>query len=154
VDGNVGQGGCVANPSNFFCFDNSAVPPTPVDELSGTLVFVFDVTLDPGNTWAGYNPSFRIDWVGPDQNNYSFVSEPIGVTQGCPRCTPDTRSVDVPEPASIAALGSGLVALAGGSRLASPTARDQRERAGSVTSATRKTGAGAFGAPVFFCPTV
>jgi hypothetical protein len=113
VNGNVNQGGCTNNPApNFYCFDNSAVPPNPTDDLAGPLLFVFDVTLNPGETWAGYNPSFRIDWVSDTQNNYSFVSAPIGVTQGCPSCTPTPTSV-VPEPASIAALGSGLVALAG-----------------------------------------
>ena len=115
ADSNVNQGGCSGNDApNFYCFDNSAVPPipsSPANDLTGPLVYVFDVTLEAGNSWAGYNPSFRIDWVGAE-NNYSFVSDPIGVDPTCPSCTP-TPFTPVPEPASVAALGSGLVALAG-----------------------------------------
>ena len=57
----------------------------------------------------GYNPSFKIDWVGT-QNNYDLISTEIGVTGTCPGCTPTPTGV-VPEPASLALLGGGLGGL-------------------------------------------
>jgi PEP-CTERM motif len=110
VSGGLQSTGCVANPNpNFFCFDNTAIPPTPSTLLSGTLVFVFDVTLKSGFSWAGYHPDFKIDWVGT-QNNYDLVSKAIDVSLTCPDCNP--RSVDpVPEPMTLALFGSGLFGL-------------------------------------------
>lgn len=113
VLGGLQAGGCVANPNpNFFCFDNTLIPPTPTTALAGPLVIVFDVTLKPGFSWNGYDPSFKIDWVG-SQNNYDLVSQVIGIdpTTNCPDCSITPVIIDAPEPATLAVLGMGLVGL-------------------------------------------
>src|SRR5215204_611250 len=120
VSGGLNANGC-DSAGNFFCFDNtniadgvgvSNLPAFPADT---TLTFVFDVTTTTGN-FTGYNPSLKIDWVG-DQNNYNLVSTPVGISNPpqCPNppCVVDPR-VTVVEPASILALGSGLVGMLGG----------------------------------------
>jgi len=115
VLGGLNSSGCDGS-GNFFCFDNAAIPPTPTTALAtnSSLTFVFDVSTTTGN-FAGYNPGFKIDWVGT-QNNYDLVSKVIGVNNeppgDCPDCTP-TPNATVPEPASLALLagmiGSGAV---------------------------------------------
>jgi hypothetical protein len=73
--------------------------------------FVFDVTLNPGNTWAGYHPDFKIDWVGTKTGGYSLVSQPIDVGSTCPDCVITPAAV-VAEPATIGILGMGVLGLA------------------------------------------
>jgi len=116
VSGGLNSGGCDAS-GGFFCFDNtaiangggvSALPPLGVNS---SLTFVFDVTTATGN-FAGYDPHLKIDWVGSN-NNYDLVSLAVGITGTCVDCTP-TPQITVVEPASILALGSGLVGMLGG----------------------------------------
>jgi hypothetical protein len=71
---------------------------------------VFDASIAVGKSWTGYDPSFKIDWVG-SQNQYDIVSEVLGITQGCPDCSPTPVVFDAPEPASLAVLGAGLLGL-------------------------------------------
>ena len=55
--------------------------------------------------WADFDPSFKIDWTGT-QNNYDLVSQPgTGI---CPDCTP----TQVPGPV-VGALVPGMVAAFG-----------------------------------------
>jgi len=110
VQGGLNSTGC-NNTGNFFCFDNTAIPPTPSTLLSGQITFVFSATLNSG-TWADYpatNPHLKIDWVGTQQN-YSLVSEAIPVNTDCPDCTP-TPFIVTPEPVSLALFGTGLLGL-------------------------------------------
>src|SRR3954471_17789473 len=62
--GGLNANGCDGN-GNFYCFDNTAIPPTPPTAFStdSSLTFVFDVTTQTGN-FSGYQPDFKIDWVG------------------------------------------------------------------------------------------
>jgi hypothetical protein len=110
VSGGLNASGC-DGAGNFYCFDNTAIPPTPTTALAGTLVFVFSATLAAGGSWANYDPAFKIDWVGT-KNNYDLVSLSIGgVTPTCPDCGITPVIVDTPEPASLAMLGAGMVGL-------------------------------------------
>jgi hypothetical protein len=97
INGGLNSSGCNGN-GNFFCFDNTSIPPTPSTAYAAdsTLTFVFDVTLSSGS-FAGYAPDLKIDWVG-SKNNYDLVSKTITPTPA-------------PEPASLAVLGVGMAGL-------------------------------------------
>jgi hypothetical protein len=112
ISGGLNATGC-SGGGNFFCFDNPAIPPTPGTPFAAnsSLTYVFTVTTTTGD-FEGYNPSFKIDWVG-SQNNYDLVSLPIGITPDGPPPPPPPPPTDVPEPASILALGGALLGMAG-----------------------------------------
>jgi hypothetical protein len=76
--GGLNSSGCNGN-GNFFCF-KGGFDGTSGTALSAnsTLTFVFDVTLSSG-TFAGYNPDFKIDWIGT-KNNYDLVSLSLAPT--------------------------------------------------------------------------
>jgi len=115
VVGGLNSSGCDGS-GNFFCFDNTAIPPTPGTPFAAnsTVTFLFQVSTSNGD-FTGYDPGFKIDWVG-SKNNYDLVSKKIGIngaTGGgdCPDCTPTPTGTDVPEPSSLAALATPVGAL-------------------------------------------
>jgi hypothetical protein len=95
VLGGLNSSGCNGS-GNFYCFDNTAIPPTPGTLLSGPLSFMFNVTADTAGVWDNYATHFKIDWVGT-QNNYDLVSLAIPVNTGA-----------VPEPATWAMMLIGF----------------------------------------------
>jgi hypothetical protein len=95
--------------ANFFCFDNQGAAPNTA--LTGSVAVIgFEATLLNGQSWAGFAPSFKIDWTG-SENNYSLVSKDIPVNTQCPDCVINPVIVDTPEPATLAVLGMGLLGL-------------------------------------------
>ena len=105
VVGGLNSSGCNGS-GNFFCFDNTAIPPTPATPFpaNSSLDFAFSVTLSSGS-FTGYDPDFKIDWVG-SKNNYDLVSQGLVPTPG--DAPPPS---DVPEPASLGLLGAALAGV-------------------------------------------
>jgi hypothetical protein len=114
VDGGLSNSGSPSGDCNgsgsFFCFHDTAITNSS-PASSGTLVFDFSVTVKTGD-WSGYtNPAFKINWVG-SANNYDLVSQDIPVNTTCPDCVINpTDGGSVPEPASIAILGLGVLGI-------------------------------------------
>lgn len=89
--GGLSSSGC-NGVGNFFCFSGYAAA-APV------MSFTFTVTADNSAfAFADYNPSFKIDWIG-SQNNYDLVSLPINAVN------------PVPEPGTYAMMLAGLGAM-------------------------------------------
>jgi MYXO-CTERM domain-containing protein len=109
ITGGLNSSGCNGN-GNFFCFDNTNIPPIPTTDLTGKLVFVFDVQATTESNFTGYAPDFKIDWVGPGTNNFDLVSKQIIPDSTCPDCTPTQQQV-VSEPDSSGLLGTALAGL-------------------------------------------
>jgi hypothetical protein len=94
--GGLNSSGCNGT-RGFFCFTG----PTsrgPALAANSVLNFVFNVSLSAG-TFAGYNPNFKVDWTGT-QNNYDLVSLSL---------VPTFTSV-VPLPPAAWLFGSALIA--------------------------------------------
>jgi hypothetical protein len=70
--GGLNASGCNGT-GNFFCFSLDTSLTGPALAANSDLAFVFDLTLSSG-TFAGYNPDFKIEWVGT-RNNYNLVSQ-------------------------------------------------------------------------------
>jgi hypothetical protein len=111
VVGGLDSGGCDGN-GNFYCFDNTAIPPTPASAFAaGThLEFIWDVLTSAVGSFANYTTAFKIDWVGT-QNNYDLVSLPIDISPLCVGCTPGPTGTPVNEPGTLALIGTAILGL-------------------------------------------
>ena len=99
--GGLNSKGCDGT-GNFFCFSADATPAGPALAANSTLSFVFDLTISGGN-FAGYDPDFKIDWVGNKNGTYDLVSETL---------TPIDPPASVPEPGTLTLFAGGLFGLA------------------------------------------
>jgi hypothetical protein len=109
VVGGLNSGGCDGN-GNFFCFDNTSIPPTPATAFAAnsSQTFVMDVTTSAA--FVANTPAFKIDWVG-SKNNYDLVSLPLPPDGVGP--PPPPPPPPVPEPGTLALFGSMLLGMAG-----------------------------------------
>jgi len=102
MPGGLSSSGCDGK-GNFFCFAANSTPsgPTP---LAANSSLMFDFAVNAKNL-AGWDPDFKINWVGT-QNNYDLVSMPLLAPTEAP---PPTA---VPEVEPAGAMGA-LTLLAG-----------------------------------------
>ena len=106
MGGGLNSGGCNGN-GNFFCFFANTTPIAPVLPVDSSLNFLF--TIKTSTTFpAGYDPDFKINWVGT-KNNYDLVSKELTPTQGA-------VALLVPEPATLLLFGIGLLGALGARR--------------------------------------
>lgn len=94
--GGLNSMGCNGS-GNFYCFLANTQPTAPALPSDSSLTFTFDVTAKSASDWTGYDPTFKIDWIGTS-NNYNLVSQTL---------TPTV----VPLPATLPLLLGGLAAL-------------------------------------------
>jgi hypothetical protein len=102
--GGLSSSGCNGN-GNFFCFAANTTPTGPALAANSSLTYIFDITLSSGG-FSGFDPDFKINWDGT-KNNYDLVSLALS-----PTLVPG-GGTQVPEPASLALFGAGLMVLAG-----------------------------------------
>jgi hypothetical protein len=107
--GGLNANGC-SGSGGFFCFLGNTTPTGPALTSNSTLSYIFDITLTSGN-FSDYNPDFKINWDGT-KNNYDLVSLPLTPTSTPTVVDPPAGGANVPEPASLFLLGTGLLGLA------------------------------------------
>ena len=80
MSGGLNASGCNGT-GNFYCFKANTAPTAPPLAANSSLSFTFDVTLNSANAggFAGYNPDFKIHWLGTT-NHYALVSETLTPT--------------------------------------------------------------------------
>lgn len=94
--GGLNANGCSMHGA-FFCFSANTTPSAPPLAANSKLDITFTLTTSSAGDFAGYNPGFKINWVGT-QNNYNLVGQTL---------TPTV----VPLPAALPLLLSGLAGL-------------------------------------------
>ena len=78
MTGGLNAMGCNGT-GNFFCFEANTAPGAPALPANSTLQFTFDLTANQANDFAGYNPDFKIQWLGT-KSHYNLVSETLTPT--------------------------------------------------------------------------
>jgi hypothetical protein len=94
--GGLNSSGC-SMTGNFYCFMANTPPSGPTLGANSSLSYTFDVTVNNAGDFAGYNPGFKIEWLGTN-THYDLVSETL---------TPTV----VPLPAGLPLLLGGIVGL-------------------------------------------
>jgi hypothetical protein len=96
MTGGLNTMGCDGT-GNFFCFKANTAPSAPALAANSALQFTFDLTVANASDFAGYNPDFKIQWLGTI-NHYDLVSQTLTPTP-------------VPVPAALPLLLSALAGL-------------------------------------------
>jgi hypothetical protein len=97
MTGGLNAMGCDGT-GNFFCFKANTAPTGPALAANSELKFTFDLTVADASNFAGYNPSFKIQWLGGKPGKYDLVSQTLTPTP-------------VPLPAALPLLLGGVAGL-------------------------------------------
>jgi hypothetical protein len=97
MTGGLNAMGCDGT-GNFFCFKALTAPTAPALAANSELQFTFDLTVANASDFAGYNPSFKIQCLGGNADNYDLVSQTLNPTP-------------VPLPAALPLLLGGIFGL-------------------------------------------
>ena len=96
MTGGLNAMGCDGT-GNFFCFKANTAPVAPALPADSSLTFMFDVTAAAAGDFAGYDPTFKIQWKGTN-SHYDLVSKTLTPTA-------------VPLPAALPLLLGGIAGL-------------------------------------------
>jgi len=83
---------------NFFCFKAVTAPTAPALAANSELQLTFDLTVAQAGDFAGYNPDFKIQWLGSKSGKYDLVSQTL-------------LPVTVPLPSALPLLFGGIAGL-------------------------------------------
>jgi hypothetical protein len=111
VDGGISNGGCNGSGSGFACADFNALLPKPGVGLGGLLVWEFSIKVLNGGLFgsAADASTVKARYVDiGDGKVGALVSENLTLQVGGLTITPTST---VPEPATLALLGLGLLGL-------------------------------------------
>jgi len=97
MTGGLNAMGCDGT-GNFFCFKTKTPPAAPALAANSALQFTFDLTVAKAGDFAGYNPDFKIQWLGSKSGKYDLVSQTL---------TP----IPVPLPAALPLFLGGIAGL-------------------------------------------
>jgi hypothetical protein len=78
MTGGLNAMGCDGT-GNFYCFKANTRPGAPALAANSTLDLTFDLTVASASDFNGYDPDFKIQWVGT-KNSYDLVSQPLAPT--------------------------------------------------------------------------
>jgi hypothetical protein len=79
MTGGLNAMGCDGT-GNFFCFKAKTPPAAPALAANSALQFTFDLTVAKAGDFAGYNPDFKIQWLGSKSGKYDLVSQTLTPT--------------------------------------------------------------------------
>jgi len=110
--GGLNANGCNGN-GNFFCFYANTTPAdAPALPTDSSLTYNFSITASNAADFLSWQPAFKINWVG-SQNNYDLVSQTlIPSPSAAPEIDPDAGT------AALTLLFGGIAALRGRRRKA------------------------------------
>lgn len=79
MTGGLNAMGCDGT-GNFYCFKAITKPTAPALAPNTELQFTFDLTVAQPGDFAGYNPDFKIQWLGSKSGKYDLVSQTLTPT--------------------------------------------------------------------------
>jgi hypothetical protein len=97
MTGGLSAMGCDGS-GNFFCFKANTAPTSPALPANSSLTFTFYLTVTDASAFNGYNPAFKIQWLGSKPGKYDLVSQTLTPTP-------------VPLPAALPLLFGGVAGL-------------------------------------------
>jgi hypothetical protein len=79
MTGGLSAMGCDGT-GNFYCFKAVTAPTAPALSANSQLTFTFDVTVAAAGDFNGYDPDFKVQWLGSKPGKYDLVSQTLTPT--------------------------------------------------------------------------